>query len=230
MTTSLARDAWRGLAQFVAALAVLLWLSAWTLRFWQAWVYLLVFTACVSAITAYFLRHDPELVVRRMRAGPAAEHDPAQRRIQAIASVMLCALYVVAGLDRRWNWSRGWDAIGWPLSLAADAVVAAGFAVIFRTFQENSYASATVEVGAAQRVISTGPYGLVRHPMYAGAIPLFLATPLALGSWWALIPAAGLAAVVVSRLRKEEDFLARDLPGYADYMRQVRFRLVPGVW
>lgn len=230
MSTSLARDAWRGLAQFVAALAVLLWLSAWTLRFWQAWVYLLVFTVCVSAITAYFLRHDPELVVRRMRAGPAAEHDPAQRRIQAIASVMLCALYVVAGLDRRWNWSRGLDAIGWRLSLAADAVVAAGFAVIFRTFQENSYASATVEVGAAQRVISTGPYGLVRHPMYAGAIPLFLATPLALGSWWALIPAAGLAAVVVSRLRKEEDFLARDLPGYADYMRQVRFRLVPGVW
>ncbi len=108
--------------------------------------------------------------------------------------------------------------------------MAAGFAVIFRTFQENSYASATVEVGDAQRVISTGPYGLVRHPMYAGAIPLFLATPLALGSWWALIPAAGLAAVVVSRLRKEEDFLARDLPGYADYMRQVRFRLVPGIW
>jgi protein-S-isoprenylcysteine O-methyltransferase Ste14 len=230
MTTSLARNAWRGLAQFVAALAVLLWLSAWTLRFWQAWVYLLVFTACVSAITAYFLRHDPELVVRRMRAGPAAEHDPVQRRIQAIASVMLCGLYVVAGLDRRWHWSSRSEAVDWRLSLAADAVVAAGFAVIFRTFQENSYASATVEVGAAQRVISTGPYGLVRHPMYAGAIPLFLATPLALGSWWALIPAAGLAAVVVLRLRKEEDFLARDLPGYADYMRRVRFRLVPGIW
>ena len=230
MSTSLARNAWRGLAQFVAALAVLLWLSAWTLRFWQAWVYLLVFTACVSGITAYFLRHDPELVVRRMRAGPAAEHDPAQRRLQAIASVMLCALYVVAGLDRRWGRSGGSEPIDWRLSLAADAVVAAGFAVIFRTFQENSYASATVEVGDAQRVISTGPYGLVRHPMYAGAIPLFLATSLALGSWWALIPAAGLAAVIVSRLRKEEDFLARDLPGYADYMRQVRFRLVPGIW
>jgi protein-S-isoprenylcysteine O-methyltransferase Ste14 len=134
---------------------------------------------------------------------------------------------VTAGLDHRNSWSSPIDL---RLVLAADVLVAVGFAMIFGTFRENSHASAIVEVEVGQQVVSTGPYGFVRHPMYAGAIVLFLATPVALGSLWALAPALGLSATVVVRLLDEERYLARRLSGYAAYQHQVRFRLVPGIW
>ncbi len=224
---SLDRRAWSGVAGFMLVLALLILVPAWTIRFREAWIYLAVFSTAVSAITGYFLRHDPALIARRLDAGPTAEHEASQQRIQSVASLLLMTMFVTAGLDRRNSWSSPIDL---RLVLAADVLVAAGFAMIFGTFRENSHASAVVEVEVGQPVVSTGPYGFVRHPMYAGAIVLFLATPVALGSLWALAPALALSATVVVRLLDEERYLTRRLSGYAAYQHQVRFRLVPGIW
>jgi protein-S-isoprenylcysteine O-methyltransferase Ste14 len=185
-----------------------------------------LFGACCLVLTLYFLRRDPSLVERRMNVGPVAERERKQKVIQSFAAVLVCALFVVSALDHRF----GWPSLTWPVVLVGDAFVLLGFYAFFRTFRENSFASSIIEVGSDQRVIDTGPYAWVRHPMYAGALLLFFATPPALDSWWGFVPAALLAAVIVWRLLDEEAYLARNLPGYDDYRRKVRWRLVPGVW
>ena len=174
----------------------------------------------------YFARHDPALVARRMEAGPKAEKEPRQKLILACASVTLVALYVVCGLDHRFRWSTipAW------LVLIADLLVVLGAYGFYLTFRENSYAASTVTVEAGQPVISSGPYASVRHPMYAAAVILYIVTPVALGSWWGLLPAAVLVAVIVWRLADEEAYLARHLSGYVDYRGRVRARLIPGMW
>jgi protein-S-isoprenylcysteine O-methyltransferase Ste14 len=222
----LARKAFAGLARFQIALGLMIFLPAWSLRYWQGWLYWLVFGAACVMITAYFLAHDRALIARRMQAGPTAETEPRQKLILTFASVALIATYVIAPLDHRFGWS---SVPAW-LVLIADAIVVISFYGFFLTFRQNAFAAATVKVESEQRVISTGLYAVVRHPMYAFAVPLFLATPLALGSWWGLVPAAVLLATMVWRLLDEEHYLARNLPGYADYQRQVRTRLVPGIW
>ena len=138
----------------------------------------------------------------------------------------MCAVFVVSALDHNFGWSR----LPRPVELAGDALVVLGFAVMFVVFRANAFAAATVKVEADQKLVSTGPYALVRHPMYSGALLLFLGTPLALGSWIGLVPAAFLAATIVWRLIDEEAYLVRNLSGYADYRGTVRARLVPGLW
>jgi protein-S-isoprenylcysteine O-methyltransferase Ste14 len=224
---ALAKRSWNGVAGFAVAFAAIIFLPAWTLRFWQGWAYWLVFNAGIVWITAYFLRHDRALVERRITAGPTAEHEPVQKRIQTVTSVMLILLYLAAGFDHRFRWSPAIDA---RLEAAADALVAMSFYVFFLVFRQNSFAASIIQVVEDQRVISTGLYGIVRHPMYAGAVVLFLATPLALGSWWAYLPAAGLLAALVTRILDEERYLVMHLSGYEEYRRRVRWRLVPGIW
>ena len=135
-------------------------------------------------------------------------------------------MYIVSPLDCRF----GWSSVPARLVLAGDALVALSFYGFFLTFRQNAFAAATVRVESEQHVISTGLYAIVRHPMYTAALALFLGTPLALGSLWGLIPAALLCAAIVLRLLDEENYLARNLPGYTDYQRQVRTRLLPGLW
>jgi protein-S-isoprenylcysteine O-methyltransferase Ste14 len=224
--TRLAKRALRGLLRFLLFMAVLLFLPAWSLRFWQAWLYLGVFGISCLGITLHFLRRDPALVGRRMEVGPGAEREPSQRRIQAIASVLTCALLVVPALDHRIGWSR---VPTWAV-LAANAVLAASFVLTVFVFRVNSHTAGTVKVEAGQKVVCTGPYRIVRHPFYAATVVSFLATPVALGSWWGLAVAVPLLGVLVVRLLHEERFLAANLLGYADYCRQVRYRLVPLVW
>src|SRR5262249_5637520 len=137
-----------------------------------------------------------------------------------------CALLVVSVLD----WRFGWSAVAWPVVLAGNLLVAAGYVIVFAVLRENSFAATTIEITAGQRVISTGPYALVRHPMYFGALPMFVGIPLALGSWWGLALVVPLTAGLVARLLDEEAYLVRNLPGYADYRNRVRWRLVPGIW
>jgi len=222
----LTKRAWSGLLSLLLAIGALMFLPAWSLAFWQGWVYWLVFSGSVLLITIYFLRHDPSLIERRLQAGPAAEKQRSQRVIQLVASIAFCALFVVAGLDHRFSWSRV------PVALvgAGDALAGLGFLVVFLVFKENTYTSSIIEVAGDQTVISTGPYGLVRHPMYAGALLLLLMTPLALGSWWALVPVIPLGVAIVWRLLDEERFLIRSLPGYKAYLEKVSRRLMPGVW
>ena len=212
--------------RFQLALAVLLFVPAWSLRFWQAWVFWILFSAFVVLATRYFLRHDPALVRRRLNVGPAAEHERSQKIIQAIASVLLVALFVVPGFDHRWQWSSMRTSLVWGGNVA----MLAGWLFVVRVLQENSFAASTVQVEPSQRVVATGPYAWVRHPMYAASVLAFLATPLALGSWWAQLPALLLCVSMVVRLLDEERYLSLHLPGYDAYCAAVRWRLAPGVW
>ena len=197
-----------------------------TVRYWQAWVYLSIFTGASALITLYLMRKDPVLLERRMRGGPMAETRSAQKLIMLFTSVGFVALLVVPALDHRFGWSDV------PLGavVAGDVLVAIGFFFISRVYRENTYTSATIQVAKDQKVISTGPYAIVRHPMYAsGALYLF-GTPLALGTYWAFLPIAAMMPFLIWRLIDEERFLARNLSGYAEYQKRVPHRLVPFVW
>jgi len=222
----LGKRVFSGFARFQLALALMILLPAWSLTYWQGWLYWLLFGACCVVVTRYFLRHDRALIERRMRAGPGAETEPRQKLILSFASVALIGMYVVSALDHRF----GWMPVPTWLVLIGDALVVLSFYGFFLTFRENSFAAATVRVESAQPVISTGPYAVMRHPMYAAALALLVGTPLALASWWGLVPAALLLATLVWRLLDEEAYLARHLPGYTDYQRKVRTRLLPGLW
>lgn len=222
----LARETVVRTAWFIGILAVLLFLPALTLAYWQAWALLAMFSASCIVTTAYFLKHDPGLVARRLRAGPRAETRQSQKIIQTVMVALFILLFAFPGLDHLFGWSR---VPAW-VSLAADLGVALGFAIIFFVFKANSFAASTVEIGDGQHVVTTGPYAIVRHPMYAGALLMLVCAPPALGSWWGLILIVPVVGALAWRLIDEEDFLARNLAGYTAYCAQTRYRLVPGVW
>ena len=223
---ALFRRAWPRQVVFVLVLAALLFGAAGTLGYWRGWLFLAIFVGSSLALGAYFTRHDPALIERRMRAGPFAEQEPAQKIIIALLIADFLLLIVVPALDQRWHWS---DVPVW-LSILGDAAIVASFVVFFFVMKQNSYAAATVRVEAAQPVISGGLYGVVRHPMYSGALILMFGMPLALGSTWSLLLLIPGFAVLAWRLLDEERHLTRQLPGYADYCRRVPYRLIPGVW
>jgi len=215
-----------GLVFLDLVLALALFLSAGSLAFWQAWVFLAVWTVCVVLITAYLLRYDQKLLTSRTQAGPTSETQKVQQVIQAFASLFFIGLFIVPGLDFRFHWSVVPPILSW----ISNGFVVLGFIIVFLTFKENSYTSAVIEVAEQQKVVTTGPYRWVRHPMYAGAILLLLFTPLALGSWVALPFPLPLFLVVAIRSVEEEKFLRANLEGYAAYCQKVRYRLVPYIW
>ena len=215
-----------GLGKFAIALAVLIFLPAWSLTYWQGWLYLIVFCGTCFATTMYFLLTDPALVQRRLEAGPTAEREPSQQIIMGIASLGFVLLIVIPALDYRWHWS----AVPVWLVLVADLGVVLSFFLIVLVLRQNSYAAATIQVEAGQPVVSSGVYGVVRHPMYAAALPMFVFTPLALGSYWGLLPVLLVLPAILWRLLDEEAYLRRHLPGYAEYCSRTRFRLIPGLW
>jgi protein-S-isoprenylcysteine O-methyltransferase Ste14 len=214
--------AFAGLAFLLAVLGAALFAPAWTLAYWQAWVFLGVFASATIAITIDLAVRDPALLARRVQAGPVAERQRVQQVIQSIASLAFLAIFVIASLAHR----------GVPVGIviAGDVLVALGLGAVALVFRANTFTSAVIDIEQGQQVVSTGPYAIVRHPMYAGALVMLIGVPLALGSWWAFVPVSVLAAVIVWRLLDEETLLARELAGYDDYRRKVRRRLVPGVW
>jgi protein-S-isoprenylcysteine O-methyltransferase Ste14 len=222
----LRRKSLRGLLQFTLLTMLLVFLPAWSVDYWQAWLFLGIFVPSLALCGAYFLRRDPALVRRRLKVGPTAEREPAQKRIQAAASLLLAALFVVSALDHRFGWSR---IPAWAVVLGDGAVVA-GLLLMSRVFVENSFAAATVQVEAGQRVIETGPYAWVRHPMYGVAVVMLAGIPPALDSAWGLLLIPPAVVVLAMRLRAEEAYLERHLSGYAEYRGRVRWRLLPGVW
>jgi protein-S-isoprenylcysteine O-methyltransferase Ste14 len=223
---NLAGKAWLSVAALAVVMAVLLFVPAGTVRYWQAWVYLLVFVGASALVTLDLLRNDRALLERRMKGGPTAEQRPLQKLIMLAAAACFIALLVVPSLDHRFAWSS----VPTVLVIAGDALVAIGFYLIARVYRENSFTAATIEVMQDQTVISTGPYAVVRHPMYASSLLYLLGTPLALGSYWGFVPVAAMLPLLVWRLLDEERLLARNLPGYTDYQQRVRRRLVPFVW
>lgn len=207
----------------VLLLALLLFLPAGTLAYWQAWVYLAILLVPMSLVLLWLLKHDPALLERRMRL---RERVAEQKRIIQLSWFVSLVAFLIPGLDRRFGWSH----VPLGLVIAADVLVLLGYGLFVLVLRENRYASRVIEVEQGQRVISSGPYAIVRHPMYLGISTMYLFTPLALGSYWALIPALGLIAVIVVRILHEERALARDLPGYVEYMHKTRYRLLPGIW
>lgn len=215
-----------GFANLILVLAVALFAPAWTLHFWQAWLYLCLFVSSSAAVTIYLWKRDPALLSRRVRAGPIAEKTRTQRIIQLFASLAFLAILVVPSLDRRFSWSH----VPVWLVLVGDLLVVLGFYIVFRVFCVNTFTASTVEVTEQQTVISTGPYAFVRHPMYSGALVMLLGTPLALASWWGMVPFVLMIAVIVVRLLDEEKLLLADLRGYAEYAARVKHRLLPLAW
>jgi protein-S-isoprenylcysteine O-methyltransferase Ste14 len=211
---------------FTIVLAALLFLPAGTIHYWQAWAFLAVFVGLVLGLTVDMMKKDPKLLERRLRSGPVVEKRGIQKIVQTIALIAFVALVIVPALDHRFEWST----VPLPVVLAGDVLVMTGVIAILFVFKENSFASAVIEVDPEQRVISTGPYAFVRHPMYLGALIMLFGAPFALGSWWGLWALIPITAVIVVRLLDEEGFLTKNLAGYAEYQRQVRYRLVPFLW
>jgi protein-S-isoprenylcysteine O-methyltransferase Ste14 len=210
----------------VLVMAAAIFVAAGTLHYWQGWVFLACYFGASIVITLYLARRDPALLARRMRGGPWAEKEPTQRVIMSIASAGFVALLVVPGLDHRFGWSH----MPAALAVAGVLLMLLGWLGIFRVFQENSFTSSTIELAADQRVISTGPYAVIRHPMYTAALLMFLGIPISLGSWWGVLVVVALLPPMIWRLLDEERFLSRNLPGYVAYQEVVRYRLVPHIW
>ena len=207
-------------------LAAAIFVPAGTLRYWQGWVCLAAFFVPASAITVWVAKHDPALLERRLKAGPKAEKERGQKVVQLIASVVFLADFVVPALDHRFGWSF---VPAWLAAIGA-LMMLVGFAITFAVFKANSFTSGIIEVAEDQKVISTGPYAVVRHPMYSGALIMLFGIPLALGSWWGMLVNLPLLAAIIWRLLDEERFLVENLTGYAEYRESVRYRLAPFVW
>lgn len=221
--SDLRRMVYTRLAAAFVLLPLLFFVPAGTLRYWEAWVYLAILLIPVFFVMRYLLKHDPAFLERRMRM---REREKPQRLVIALSFLWFFLVFILPGLDQRFGWSN----VPVAAVLVADLLVLLGYGVILRVFRENRYASRIVEVTEGQPVIQTGPYAITRHPMYLGAATMYLATPVALGSWWALLPALLIVPLLVLRILNEEKVLAEQLPGYRAYMQKIRFRLIPGVW
>lgn len=218
--------AFGGLLSLLLVMAALLFIPARTLDYWQAWTFLAVYFASSLAITIYLMKVDPKLMERRMRGGPFAEKETTQKIIMLFVSLGFIGLFVFPALDHRFAWSH----MPPYVSLAGSVLVVLSWLAIFFVFKENTFTSATIELAPDQKVISTGPYALVRHPMYAGALVMLFGIPIALGSWWGLLVIVAMMPALIWRLIDEEQFLARNLPGYEEYQKKVQYRLIPLVW
>jgi len=207
-------------------MAALLFLPAGTLAYWQAWVFFVLFVTASSAIGVYLAIHNPILLERRMNVGPVAEKEKSQKIISFFALLGFTALLVFPALDYRF----GWSPVPPYVSVAGNILVLLGFLLTFVVILENSYAASTIQVAEGQKVVSTGLYAHVRHPMYAGVIPMLVGMPLALGSWWGLFGLILIVPALIWRLLDEEKFLHKNLPGYTAYTQKVRYRLIPFVW
>jgi protein-S-isoprenylcysteine O-methyltransferase Ste14 len=202
-----------------------LFLSAGTINYWQAWVYLGVAAVTGILLTLYTIK-NPALLENRTKAGPTAEKRPIQKLIMWCMTLPGVAMFIVPALDRRFGWS---SVPSW-LSVVGDLLIMVSMWMVYRVFKENSFGSATIEIVKEQKVISTGPYAIVRNPMYSCAIVYVIAISFALGSYWGLISSILLTLGFAWRLSDEEKFLAKTLPGYTEYCAKVRWHLIPGIF
>ena len=204
-------------------LGALFFLTAGTFAYWEAWAYIAVLFIPMTFVLIYFLKNDPDLLERRMRI---KEKEQKQKLVQSIATVYFLAAYLLPGLDKRFGWSHPPDAA----VITALVLVLSGYTLFFFVLKENSYASRIVEVEKEQKVITTGPYSYVRHPMYSGVSIMYIFSPLALGSYWAMIPTILLPVFLGIRIHDEEKILLKELEGYREYTEKVKYRMIPGIF
>jgi protein-S-isoprenylcysteine O-methyltransferase Ste14 len=204
-------------------MGVLILLPAGTLRFWQVYAYFAVLIVPLCFVVIYFLKNDPEFLERRMRM---REKEKQQKWVVLTSTVLFAAGFLVPGFDQRFGWSN----VPIYVVIIADIMVLSAYLFIFYVFRVNSFASRIIEVAENQKVISSGPYRVVRHPMYTGVLVMYLFTPVALGSYWAIIPFLFLPVTFVFRILNEEKVLTQNLAGYKDYCQKTRYRLIPLIW
>lgn len=210
----------------VVFFGALLFGPAGTFNYWQAWVFIAVFVVTTLVPSAWLAVHDPVALRRRMKAGPAAETRPVQRFAMGGTVAVSVAMAVLSALDHRFGWSN----VPVAVVIAGNVAVLVGLGVAEFVVIQNRYAAATVTVEPGQPVVSTGLYGIVRHPMYAAALVMMAGMPPALGSYWGLLPLLTGVSIIAVRILDEERLLVAELPGYRDYLRVVRYRLIPRVW
>ncbi len=208
---------------FVVMMMLFLFLPAGTWNYWQAWVYMGMLLIPMFFVMVYLIRNNPELLERRMRL---REQRSEQKLIVKISLIFFLLAYLLPGFDIRFGWSN----VPVWICIVADVLILVGYGIVVRVFQVNSYASRVVEINSGQKVIDTDVYAIVRHPMYFGAILMYSLSPLALGSYWAMIPGIMIVPVLVARILDEEVALEKDLPGYAEYKQKTKYRLLPFVW
>lgn len=207
----------------LAAVALLLFLSAGTLNYWNGWLFLGILFVPMLALGVFLLMKDPELLQKRLQT---KETEPEQKRVVLLSGVMFLAGFILCGLNARFSWlvMPKWTAV------FSAAVFLAGYALYARVMRENAYLSRTVEVQTRQRVVDTGLYGIVRHPMYLATLLLFLSAPLVLGSPLSFLIFLIYPWILVKRIQNEEQVLEEQLEGYREYQKKVRYKLIPLIW
>ena len=198
-------------------------LPAWTFNYWQAWVYILIILVSMSILARYLYKHDPELLERRMRT---KERQNTQKLVIALSFLFFLPAFIISGFDIRFGWSN----VPWIVVMIADTLVLFGYLLFVLVLKTNSYASRVIEVERGQEVITTGLYAIVRHPMYLAMLILCTFSPLALGSYWAMIPGVLLIVLIIARIKGEEQELLENLKGYKEYGMKTKYRLVPRIW
>jgi len=207
----------------IIATIVTLFLPAGTIFYWQAWVFMVLFFIPMMLIAAYLFKRSPELLKRRLEV---KEKKPGQSIIAKMFYISVCLFFIVSGLDKRF----GWSSVPLVMVIVSEILFLAGYLFLFLVFRENKYLAHTIVVEEGQRVVSTGPYAIVRHPMYLAELIMFIFAPLALGSYWAVIVNVLLIALLAVRIVTEEEVLFKELSGYREYTLKIRYRLVPGIW
>jgi len=208
---------------FPLLLGLIILLPAGTFDYWQVYLYFAVIVVPMLLVILYFLKNDPQFLERRVRT---KEKEKQQKIIQITFTFLFLAGFIVSGFDKRFGWSDI------PVSrvILADIFILLGYLLVFFVFKQNSYASRVVEVEQNQKVISTGLYRIVRHPMYIGILIMFIPTPIALGSYWGLISMGSIPFALALRILNEEKVLCHELPGYKEYCQTTRYRLIPFIW
>jgi protein-S-isoprenylcysteine O-methyltransferase Ste14 len=207
----------------IPMLGLLFFLPAGTLAYWEAWVYMAILFIPITLAAIYLLKNDPALLERRLQM---REQQTQQKWIIALFSLYLLLTFSFPGFDKRFGWS---STPAWVV-LVADLIVLLGYVLFFLVLRENSFAARTIKVEQGQKVISSGPYSIVRHPMYLGILLMYGFSPLALGSYWGTIPIVLLPLLLMARIQNEEQVLRKELECYEAYTRQVKYRLIPGIW
>jgi protein-S-isoprenylcysteine O-methyltransferase Ste14 len=211
------------IAFFFPVLAALFFLPAGTWNYREAWIYIAILFIPMLFALNYLMKNSPDLLERRMHM---RETQTAQKKIVSLSFIYIILAFLLPGFDKRFGWSD----VPFHIALTADLIVLVSYLGVIQVFKTNSYASRVVEVMKGQRVISTGPYAIVRHPMYTAVSFMYVFSPLALGSYWAMIPAALIIPLLVARIKNEEEVLKKELDGYKEYQQKTKYRFIPGIW
>ena len=207
----------------IGIFGLFLFLCAGDILFWNAWLYLTVYMVAIFSLCIYLYINDKELLQKRLNSN---EKEKVQDVYNFATGVSFISIFVICGFDYRFDWSP----VPVAVVIIALVIMLVGYGLFVITLVQNSFASRTVEIQDRQKVIDTGVYAIIRHPMYTSALIMFVATPILLGSYYALIPMVVFSIGIILRIRNEEKVLREGLAGYSDYMLRVRYRLIPFIW